>query len=303
MISLVVHGGAWEIPDDAVAAHRAGVLKAAKAGWAILLSGGPAAEAVEQAVVTMEDDETFNAGRGSFINLVGEVELDAGIMEGANFNVGAVAAVQRIAHPVSLARLIMEKSDHVLLAGMGAARFAQEHGLSLCGKDELITGKELLRWRQVQGGKNNNRSRRGLRKKREACDTVGAVALDKAGNIVAASSTGGIANKYPGRVSDAPMAGCGFYADNQIGGTVIAGAGEEIARVVLAKSVVEAMDRNGGDAHDAGRACIELLKRRTGGRCGIIALNRKGDVGIAYNTPRMARSYISTGMKAPFVSV
>lgn len=299
MISIIVHGGAWEIPDDAVAAHREGVTKAVKAGWAVLSKGGSAADAVEQAVTMLEDDETFNAGRGSVLNAAGETEMDASFMEGGTFRAGAVAAVQRIAHPVSVARLIMEKSEHVLLTGLGAARFAQEHGIALCRNDELITPEQLALWRKAQNQTQKDPGRQSFKNKRKGHDTVGAVALDKKGHIVAAASTGGTPNKYPGRVGDTPLVGSGIYADNDIGGAVASGAGEEIIRVVLVKSVIEIMEKNGGDPETAARAGIDLLRRKVRGKGGIVVLNKQGQVSVACNTSRMARAYMTSSMRAP----
>ncbi len=299
MISLLVHGGAWEIPDDAVAAHRRGVLKAVKAGWTVLSGGGGAADAVERAVMAMEDDETFNAGRGSVLNAAGEIEMDASMMEGKTFRAGAVAALQHIAHPVSVARLIMEKSEHVLLVGLGAARFAREHGISPGGKDDLITGEQLARWRQAQEEPRTSAGRKSPRKGQRGHDTVGAVALDRRGHIVAAASTGGTPNKYPGRVGDSPLVGCGVYADDNIGGAVATGEGEHIIRVVLVKFVIDAMERNGGDPEAAARAGIEILGRKVQGRGGIIVLNKNGQISVACNTSRMARAYMTSGMKSP----
>lgn len=299
MISLIVHGGAWEIPDDALTAHRQGVLKAVKAGWLVLLDGGRAVDAVEQAVMTLEDDETFNAGRGSVLNAAGEIELDASMMEGKTYRAGAVAAVQQIAHPVSVARLVMEKSKHVLLVGLGAARFAQEHGVSLCGKDELITREQLARWREAQRELRGKTRKRSSMKEKIGHDTVGAVALDRRGHIAAAASTGGTPNKFPGRVGDSPLVGSGLYADDMVGGAVATGEGEEIIRVVLAKSVIDHLEKNGGDPQTAARTGIEMLRRKVDGRGGIIVMNRKGQVGVACNTSRMARGYMTPGMKSP----
>lgn len=145
MISLVVHGGAWDIPDELLNAHKLGIQQALKAGWAVLSKGGAAVDAVEEAIRVMEDDDTFDAGTGSFINMAGEVELDASIMNGKNFRAGAVAAVQHVKNPISLARKIMEENEHVLLVGMGAIRFAREHGIKTCSQDDLITNRELMR--------------------------------------------------------------------------------------------------------------------------------------------------------------
>ena len=151
MISLVVHGGAWNIPDDLVEAHKAGIQQALKSGWAVLSKGGSAVDAVEKAITVMEDDETFDAGAGSFMNMAGEVELDASIMNGKTFRAGAIAAVQHVKNPISLARKIMDESEHILLVGMGATRFAREHGVKTCSQDDLITDRELERWRDIQG--------------------------------------------------------------------------------------------------------------------------------------------------------
>lgn len=302
MISLVVHGGAWDIPDDQVTLHKEGVLKALKAGWGVLSAGGTAVEAVERAIVHMENDETFDAGRGSFLNSVGDVELDASIMNGRTFKAGAVAAVQNIVNPITLARKIMEKSEHVLLVGMGATRFAREHGVQTCGQDDLITARELERWREVQGGKRGSK-KDSIRRIKLPSDTVGAVALDEFGNIASGTSTGGTSNKYPGRVGDSPLIGCGIYADNNVGAVSTTGWGEAIIKVVLAKTVIDLMDRNGNDPTLAARDGLKILVRKADGYGGIIALNNAGRVGIAFNTPRMARGHMSSETKTPVALV
>lgn len=302
MISLVVHGGAWDIPDSMVDLHRDGVHRAQKAGWAVLAGGGSAVEAVETAIMIMEDDETFDAGRGSFINQVGEVELDASIMNGRNFRAGAIAAVQHVKNPITLARKIMEESEHVLLVGMGATRFAREHGVRTCRQDDLITNRELERWREAQGKKKFN-TKDAFRRKKVPVDTVGAVALDQFGNIASGTSTGGTPNKYPGRVGDSPLIGCGTYADNSIGGVSTTGWGESMIRVVMAKSVIDLIERNSGDPEIAAREGIKILERKADGYGGVIAVNTLGKVGIAYNTPRMARAYMNSEMSQPIVLV
>ena len=298
--SLVVHGGAWNIPEDIVEAHRKGVLHALTVGWEVLRDRGSAVEAVEQAIIAMEDDETFDAGRGSFLNEAGEIELDASIMNGRTFRAGAVAGVQNIEHPISLARAIMEKSGNVLLVGRGAVRFAKEHRIPTCGQDELIIGREILRWRESHAAGAKPSSRRGMWTRG---DTVGAVALDAAGNIASGTSTGGTPNKHPGRVGDSALIGCGTYADNAIGGASATGWGEAIISVVLAKSVVDAIARDEGDPEAAAKEGITLLKRKTAGYGGVITVSRTGDVGIAYNTSRMARAYITSSMKSPIAAV
>ena len=302
MISLVVHGGAWDIPDDQLDAHKAGVHHALKAGWAVLSKGGTAVDAVEKAIIVMEDDETFDAGTGSFMNAAGEVELDASIMSGKKFQAGAIAAVQNVKNPISLARKIMEESEHILLVGMGATRFAREHGIRTCSQDDLITNRELERWREIQRGKTFI-TRDAFRRKKVPVDTVGAVAIDLHGNIASGASTGGTPNKYPGRVGDSPLIGCGTYADNEIGGVSTSGWGEALIKVVMAKTVVEFMDRNGGDPEQAAQDGLKTLIRKTEGYGGIIALNNAGHIGIAFNTRRMARAYVTSDMRTAFVAV
>ena len=236
MISIAVHGGAWDIPAGEAAAHKKGVLKALQTGWEILSKGGKSADAVEQAIRIMEDDETFDAGRGSFLNLAGNVELDASMMEGKTLRAGAVAAVQNIRNPISASRKIMDEGDLVLLVGMGATRFAREHRVQTCEQDYLITARELERWREGLGD-SSRRTSRG--RQRTSLDTVGAVALDKAGNLVSGTSTGGTPNKFPGRIGDSPLIGCGTYADNAVGAVSATGWGESMIRIVMAKTVVD----------------------------------------------------------------
>jgi beta-aspartyl-peptidase (threonine type) len=303
-VSLVVHGGAWDIPDDELVAHRTGVLNALKGGWELLNDGGSALDAVERAITVMENDETFNAGRGSSLNAAGEIELDAAVMEGGTLLAGAVAAVQTIPNPIVLARAIMEKSDSLLLAGMGATRFAKEKKIPTCGQDALITRREIARWResQAENGTRPAVARRGARLPHPG-DTVGAVALDREGRIVSGTSTGGTPGKAPGRVGDSALIGCGIYADDEVGGVSSTGWGEGIIRVVLAKSVIDMMRSGGGDPEQAARGAVALLKKKTGGRGGVIVLNAVGNVGIAFNTPRMARAYITTSTKGPIAAV
>jgi beta-aspartyl-peptidase (threonine type) len=300
--SLVLHGGAWNIPDDLVEPHRKGLRVAIKAGWGVLKKGGSAVDAVVESIGIMEDDETFDAGRGSFINAAGEVELDASIMDGSTFKAGAVAAVQNIRHPIALARKVMEESEHVMLVGMGASRFAREHGINLCGQDDLITQRELERWRSLQG-ETGFKTRDAFRKREHPTGTVGAVALDTRGNIASGTSTGGTPNKYPGRVGDSPLIGCGTYADNLVGGVSTTGWGEAMIKVVMAKTVIDLMDRHGSDPERAVVEGLKMLERKAGGFGGVIAINNAGKVAIAYNTPRMARATMTNAMNTPKIDV
>jgi len=304
-VSLVVHGGAWNIPEDETEAHRRGVLSGLKAGWELLRDGGTAVEAVERSITVMENDDTFNAGRGSALNAAGEIELDASIMEGETLRAGAVAALQNIANPISVARAIMEKSDAVLLVGLGAMRFAKERGIPTCGQDALITMREIARWRtsQASGEQTPVRRRKTGVRPSSPGDTVGAVALDAEGRIASGTSTGGTPNKQPGRVGDSSLIGCGTYADNSVGGVSATGWGEGIIRVVMAKSLIDMLRVNGDDPEQAAKDAIALLKKRTGGHGGVIVLNAGGRVGIAYNTPRMARAYITSSARGPIAAV
>ena len=296
MTALIVHGGAWDIPDGEVAAHKAGCLAALDAGWAVLTAGGSALDAVEAAVRMLEDDPTYDAGVGSFLNAIGEVELDAAMMDGNTMLSGAVAAVQRVRHPVTLARRVLE-SDYILIVGAGAETFAQNAGVELCSADDLVIDRERERWKTQQDQPNF----KGRDAFRAAHDTVGAVALDAAGNLAAATSTGGIPNKLPGRVGDSPLIGSGLYADNETGGCSTTGWGESIMKVVLAKTVTDGL-RDGSHPRDAARSGIKYLARRVAGLGGCIVLDRAGRVGWAHNTPRMAFAFRAAG-EPPVVAI
>jgi beta-aspartyl-peptidase (threonine type) len=196
----------------------------------------------------------------------------------------------------------MEKSEHVLLVGMGASRFAREHKIKTCRQDELITLRELDRWRKLQSH-DGFTTKEAFRKKRTPSGTVGAVALDYKGHVAGGTSTGGTPNKYPGRVGDSPLIGCGTYADNSVGAVSTTGWGEAMIKVVMAKTVIDLMERNSLDPSTAVREAIGVLERKTEGYGGIIAIDKGGEIGIAYNTPRMARAYLSAAMNTPFIDV
>ena len=302
MISLIVHGGAWDIPDSLVEPHRKGVAEALRVGWEILNSGGPATEAVEAAIMAMEDDETFDAGRGSFINAMGEVELDASIMEGRNLRAGSVAAVQNVKNPIHLARKIMEDGEQVMLVGMGATRFARQNRVPTCSPDSLVTARELERWKDIQASDKFS-TIDAFKHGKLPSDTVGAVALDRNGNLASGTSTGGTPNKHPGRVGDSPIIGSGTYADNKFGAVSCTGWGESIMRVVLAKTVVDRIETNGGDVEKAVRHGLTILESRVKGYGGIIAIGPDGKVATVHNTPRMARGFVTSEMKSPVVEV
>jgi len=282
---MLVHGGAWAIPDDAAESHLQGVRAAAAAGFAVLHKGGSCLDAVEAAVVYMEDDETFDAGRGSFLNQDGRVQLDACMMDGATLRAGGVGCVEHIRNPIVAARKILADSPHVYFVGDGAERFAQEHGLELCSNDDLIIPREVERLREAkQQGYLQMPDEFGPMRSH---DTVGAVALDSDGNIAAGTSTGGTLNKAPGRVGDSSLIGCGCYADNRSAAVSTTGWGEPMMKLVLSKWSADRVEQ-GVPPQEAAQRALDYLKSRLNGHGGMILLDCKGRVGIAHNTPRMA---------------
>ncbi|HXC43651.1 MAG TPA: isoaspartyl peptidase/L-asparaginase [Candidatus Dormibacteraeota bacterium] len=286
---LVVHGGAWAMPDDAVDAHVHGVRNALAAGWRVLERGGTALDAVEEAVVIMEDDETFDAGRGSFLNRDGKVQLDALIMDGSTLRAGGVGCVERLRNPVRAARKILSESPHVYFVGEGAEQFAAEHGVPLCENGDLVIAREVERLRDYQQAAANAPPKDGndLFAPEISHDTVGAVALDRDGNIAAATSTGGTLNKAPGRLGDSSLIGCGCYADNLSAAVSTTGWGEPIMKLVLAKWTADRV-LAGNLPEWAAQEAMNNLQQRVNGHGGIIVLNAQGQFGIAHNTPRMA---------------
>ena len=296
--AIIVHGGAGDIPAELHKAHLQGVRRAVEAGWDLLEMGGSAMDAVEIATTIMEDDEAFDAGRGSFLNADGQVELDAGFMDGAGLQVGAVASVQFIQNPIKLARTVMEKSGHVLLVGQGAQRFAHKMGFSSCDLTDLAVPREFERWQKSLFGQASVSDKAST----PLSDTVGCVALDQAGHVAAGTSTGGTRNKMPGRVGDVPMVGCGFYADDQLGGASSTGWGESIAKVLLARLVLHHLQQL-GDPWAAAQTAIQELSDRVNGQGGIILLSPEGRPGWHHNTPHMSRAYRTRGMDAPKVEI
>ena len=295
---LVVHGGAWAIPDDVVDAHLSGVQNAVAEGWRVLERGGKALDAVETAIVAMENDETFDAGRGSFLTRDGRVQMDALMMDGATMRAGGVGCVEHIRNPIQAARLVLDQSPHVYFVGDGAERFAQEHGMRLCDNEELVIEREIQRLKEAQEKEAAGHPDVTFAGPETSHDTVGAVALDANGNIAAGTSTGGTLNKDPGRVGDSSLIGCGCYADNQSAAVSCTGWGEPIMKLVLAKWAADRV-RSGGAPDATANEAISYLHRRLQGHGGLILLDARGRFGIAHNTPRMAWAYKSTeGEKA-----
>jgi beta-aspartyl-peptidase (threonine type) len=273
------------MPDGVVEAHVNGVRNAAAAGWSVLERGGSSLDAVEAAVVVMEDDETFDAGRGSFLNRDGKVQLDALIMDGGTLRTGGVGCVERIANPVRAARKILSESPHVYFVGEGAERFAAEHGIALCKNEDLIIPREVERLREYLARGDNHGD--DLFAPAISHDTVGAVALDRDSNIAAATSTGGILAKAPGRLGDSSLIGCGCYADNESAAASTTGWGEPLMKLVLAKWAADRVE-SGSLPEWVAQEAMNYLKQRLNGHGGMILLDAKGRFGIAHNTPRMA---------------
>jgi len=287
---LIVHGGAWAIPDDMVEAHLRGVRAAMASGWKLLTDGENALAAVEAAVVAMEDDETFDAGRGSFLTSDGRVQLDALMMDGKTLRAGGIGCVERIRNPIRLAHKVLTESPHVYLVAEGAERFATEHGIALCDNNELIIPREVERLRRFKADGKPDSTFAGASAEVSPAtshDTVGAVALDADGNLAAATSTGGTLNKTPGRVGDSSLIGCGCYADNMKAAVSCTGWGEPIMKLVLGKWACDRVEE--GDAPQVvAEQAITYLKNRLNGHGGIILLDKKGRAGAFHSTPRMA---------------
>ncbi len=285
--TIIVHGGAWDIPDDQVDAHVKGCAAAMGAGRDILLGGSSALDAVEAAVASMEDDPIFDAGRGSVLNQSGQVEMDAIIMAGSTLRSGAVAALRHMRNPVKVARRLMEGTNFSMLAGDGALRFALSNGFEECTEEDLLVGRELEDYREYL--------RTGVLRTREEFagrpqDTVGACAMDGDGHLACATSTGGTRRKIAGRVGDSPIVGAGAYADDLLGAASSTGWGEKIMAVVLAKTSLDLL-RDGRDAYRACEGGLEVLARRVDGLGGIIMVDSRGAVGLHHNTPRMAYAF------------
>jgi L-asparaginase / beta-aspartyl-peptidase len=322
-LALIVHGGAGNIAPARFEVSKSGCHAAAAAGWQVLCMGGSALDAVQAAITALEDNPTFNAGTGATLNADGRAQLDAGLMDGSELQVGAVAGVERIKNPIQLARRVLH-SPHVLLVGAGAEQFAVEEAIALCDPAALVTPAQYAAWRrgyakgddtslyaaagpepaaagvsasQLSGAapadEDDDHQRHG---------TVGAVAVDAAGRVAAGASTGGIAAKHPGRVGDTPLVGCGYYAEAGLGGVASTGHGEDFIRLLLARRAVEYLGA-GSSAQAAASAAITLLATRTDGSGGLILLDGSGRVGIARNTPAMAYAYIVEGMDTPIAGI
>src|SRR5437773_2044764 len=254
-----------------VEAHLNGVRQALAAGWRLLERGASAMDAVEAAIVSMEDDATFDAGCGSFLTRDGRVQLDALMMDGATLRAGGVGCVERIRNPIRASRLVLERSPHVYFVGEGAERFAQEHGMKLCRNEELVIDREVQRLREAQTKAAAGQPDLTFAGPEFANDTVGAIALDMHGNIAAGTSTGGTLNKAPGRVGDSSLIGCGCYADNLSAAVSTTGWVEPMMKLVLGKWAADLVAA-GKPPDMSAPAAITYLNPRLNGHAGMMML-------------------------------
>ncbi|MDP4022565.1 isoaspartyl peptidase/L-asparaginase [Methylobacterium sp. NEAU 140] len=289
---LAVHGGAGTIPREAdparAAGYRAGLERALRAGHAILARGGGARDAVIAAVCILEDDPLFNAGRGSVLTAAGGIEMDAAVMDGRTGEAGAVAGVTGLRNPIVAARAVLEASGHVLMIGPGAEAFARARGVETAGPDYFLTPARRDQLRAAQSAGTTALDHDGAA---GTVGTVGAVARDATGALAAATSTGGLTNKRPGRVGDSPLIGAGTYADTSVA-VSCTGTGEAFIRAVLAHDIAARL-RYAAQSLDAAVAgAIRDGLDARGGRGGVIALDRHGGAALRFNTEGMYRGII-----------
>jgi len=296
-IAMVIHGGAGTIrradmSEEGETAYREALETALRTGFEILTNGGTSLDAVEATIRTMEDSPLFNSGKGAVFTHEGRNELDASIMEGKTMNAGAVAGVTILKNPISAARAVMEKSKHVMMSGRGAELFATQQGLEVVDPQYFWTEK---RWKSLQKALEDEKTASSNAALDENPDhkfgTVGAVALDRDGNIAAGTSTGGMTNKRFGRIGDSPVIGAGTYAKNDTCGVSATGHGEFFIRWSVASRISDLMEYKGLSVDDAATEVVELL-REVGGEGGVIALDAKGNVSMPFNSEGMYRGFV-----------
>lgn len=277
---MITHGGAGFWQDINAEVVEASMRQATTRGWEVLKAGGSALEAVEKATNILEDDPLFDAGIGSYLNHMGEVEMDALLTDGRTLNYGAVAGLLHVQYPISLARLVLEETPHCFFAGAGADMLGAKFGLPMLPNINFVTDRILEAFRQRQ------------KEPAGSTGTVGAVAIDAQGNLASATSTGGTNHKPKGRVGDVPLYGCGGYADNRGGAASATGAGEHIMRVFLTKYAVDQMSA-GQDAQSAATAAMHYIEERfTPSNVGLIVIDKEGRPGAAHTTRHMPISWV-----------
>nr|AHZ45671.1 asparaginase [uncultured bacterium] len=296
--ALAIHGGAGVIDrslmtGDLQAAYRKALEDVLETGRRILADGGTSLDAVVAAVAAFEDDPLFNAGRGAAFTAEGTIELDASVMDGATLEAGAVTLVTTVKNPVKLARVVMEKTRHVLIAGHGAEALARDYGLEIVDPSYFFTER---RWKALQRIKAARDARAVTEAEKHG--TVGAVALDRHGNLAAATSTGGRNNQLGGRVGDTPIIGAGTYADNATVAVSCTGEGEYFIRAAAAHSVSMLMELKGSTAGEAAHAVIHERLARVGGTGGLIALDRHGNIAMPFSTQGMYRGCVTSDAAA-----
>lgn len=298
-IALAVHGGAGtiergEMTSQREQAYRAGLAKALAAGNDVLQGGGSALDAVEAAVRVLEDDPHFNAGKGSVFTSAGENEMDAAIMDGKTQSAGAVACVQHVRNPVSLARKVMEKSKHVFLTGSGAEDFAKRNGMELVDAKYFFTEERWNALQKIKAAETGSRAgdKKYIISEADRHGTVGAVARDRSGNLAAATSTGGTTNKLPGRVGDSPVIGGGTFA-NKVCAVSCTGDGEFFIRAAVAHEIAALMEYRGMSLSEAAETALGEAQR-LGGTGGLIAVDSAGKVALPFNTSGMYRGYVES---------
>ena len=306
---IIVHGGAGEWQLERRKAGLAGVKTATEIGFDVLKKNG-ALDAVEAAVASMEDDPVFNAGLGSTLAVDGRIEMEASIMDGKSLKAGATSLLRDIKNPVHLARVIMENTDHIYIVGEGAEKLAQVFKLE---RRDPTTQLRLEYWKRLKDKLKKGqvdylpKTYRLIKENPRLfqLDTVGAVAQDRSGNIAAATSSGGVGLKFPGRIGDTPLIGCGTYADSESGACSATGMGEIAMRLVLAKNVCDEMQA-GISAQEAVEKAIILVNRRirdTVNSMGLIAVDREGGIGVAHNSKNICYAYMRTDMNTPFAAL
>lgn len=290
-VTIVIHGGAGALEPgrytaDEEAAFKAKLVEALNAGYAVLESGGAALDAVETAIVLMEDSPLFNAGKGAVFTREGKNELDASIMDGATRGAGAVAGVTRVKNPIKLARAVMEKSPHVMFAREGAEEFAREQGLEMVKPDYFFTEK---RWKEYEAALAAQKQKKSDLPRDFKYGTVGAVALDAKGNLAAGTSTGGMTLKRYGRVGDAPIIGAGTFADNNSCAVSSTGWGEYFIRLTIARDICAQVEYAGKSVADAANDVIHNRLQKSGGDGGVIVLDARGNYAMTFNSAGMFR--------------
>lgn len=298
--SLMVHGGAGTLCKAAEKGHERDCLESIRVvlerGRELLVRKGSALDAVEVCTALLEDDPLFNAGRGSVLNEDGRVEMDAAIMDGRDLRAGAVAGVRNIANPVRLARLVLQQGEHVMLAGEGAMRFALRQGIPSVQDRYFLTPRRIRQFEAARDPELPFPKGRGAED--EELGTVGAVARDLAGNLAAATSTGGTVNKPAGRIGDSPVIGAGVWADNATCAVSCTGVGEDFMRTVLAKTAADFIEMRGLDAGTAAKEAAEYLVRKVNGRGGLILVDRLGRCASRFTTPALIRGWIEEAGEA-----